>query len=1261
MPEEMEVEMHEELHHSERADQGGASTNAGEVGEWHRGAGNGLPAIPRSRPLADPSATVAPKQGKRRRITAAARFIAHRRYAHAKSHRLRRTAANDELVGLQFEGHIENCDCDTCMRKNAQKRPFKQRAARRATVRGYRIHSDLKEWPTRSKKGYKYSICFVCDATRRGKTYPMKKKDDALQKLKQFLREECAPRGIKVRVLRSDNGGEYIDGILQSWCASHTIRQEFSPPDCQSGNGVAENYWREMARYVRSILWDQQRGDEWWPAALRMADSIRNVLESDVVDGSGIPEVQWTGESVDVAHFRVPLSTAWTFIEKAKRDGGTLGDRRMKGVLVGYARDSACYEVYDPLTERVYNRRHADVICDEREAVPPEERTMKGSIRTAACSSNGTDSGESGTVSGTDTDSGVSSSTVGGVSIDSDAVDTNSGIGSSTVSGVSIDSDAEEAVGDNSSLTRTDQVTYTPAVPATRVHGREKFLRLSRAQTIAELAGMFACTPTDYLRVLHQYDGWYQQVKNGSTIAAGSDVPVPGPAAETRKQAQRRTARPRRAAASGGGASSGTTSTCIAASKTVSGGGSSSPREDRRSRRILAAKRRAAVDAAALSALAIEYERLAKADAAPSTGPAGAGTAMYIADVGGGDADSRYESTKVLLAATTAGGARRKLAAGLQVTYDDEPRDVVYYEALASGEIPIGADDDIPTPKTRKQALSGKWSGDWIASEKREWDGLWAKEAFLDVPYTGQHLHHLMWVYKVKSDGTLKSRLVADGRQQDPTTYGETASPTMRTTSFRMLLAIAAMRNWGVWADDATQAFLCAERPKDKPLWAAYPTGKKKPGRCLLVQRHLYGFHDSPMGFFLCLRQHLLEDQGFIQSPNDECLFIQYKPGSKTEKARAAWEKDRYCSCLPCLREGPYPAPIVLGDVSVMVTVHVDDFASTGDDAAVTEYRRRLYKRFPCTGGPIKEYYGLDVLIDRKKGVTKLSASSYVKRMLKKLGIKKTTKVSTPMVLDVELKKLEGECTDRALQRRYRTLVGCVLHTAVTCRPDVAAAARALSTHLQHPGKQHETAALRVVHYLATTSELALTYGLYKTEAGFYGTCDASHGTENGAKGVTGWAFHLAGGAISWKSRTQGLVALSSTEAELIAVDDAARELRYLQKLLADVGITAPRPTLVGQDNQSTCLLVGSKRYNPRTRHLALRYHHTGDLQRAQVLQVQYLPTEYMPSDVLTKQLPKAVHWRQAYVILGHMALQWKKRVEEVAARKAAQRTASRL
>ena len=118
----------------------------------------------------------------------------------------------------------------------------------------------------------------------------------------------------------------------------------------------------------------------------------------------------------------------------------------------------------------------------------------------------------------------------------------------------------------------------------------------------------------------------------------------------------------------------------------------------------------------------------------------------------------------------------------------------------------------------------------------------------------------------------------------------------------------------------------------------------------------------------------------------------------------------------------------------------------------------------------------------------------------------------------------------------------------------------------------------------------------------------------------------MAGGAVAWKSRVQPLVALSSTEAEVIAVDDAARELRYLEKILADFGITAPRPTPIGQDNLSTCRLVGATSWNPRSKHMALRYHSTGDLQRAGVLQVKYLPTAAMPSDALTKPLARMPH-----------------------------------
>jgi hypothetical protein len=110
---------------------------------------------------------------------------------------------------------------------------------------------------------------------------------------------------------------------------------------------------------------------------------------------------------------------------------------------------------------------------------------------------------------------------------------------------------------------------------------------------------------------------------------------------------------------------------------------------------------------------------------------------------------------------------------------------------------------------------------------------------------------------------------------------------------------------------------------------------------------------------------------------------------------------------------------------------------------------------------------------------------------------------------------------------------------------------------------------------------------------------DASHGaTESGAKGVTGWGFHLVGGAVAWKARTQSLVALSSTDAELIAVavDEAARELpRYLEgeqgpASRISASAKAPRPTPMGQDNMSDISSVGSTHFDPRSRHIALGF-----------------------------------------------------------------------
>ena len=85
-----------------------------------------------------------------------------------------------------------------------------------------------------------------------------------------------------------------------------------------------------------------------------------------------------------------------------------------------------------------------------------------------------------------------------------------------------------------------------------------------------------------------------------------------------------------------------------------------------------------------------------------------------------------------------------------------------------------------PDPKSVKQALARGDADEWKKAMTKEWTGLWNKEAFAKAKKEGQKLHHMLWVFKRKGDGTYKARLCFDGRRQDPSTYDNIASPTMK-------------------------------------------------------------------------------------------------------------------------------------------------------------------------------------------------------------------------------------------------------------------------------------------------------------------------------------------------------------------------------------------------------------------------------------------------------------------------------------------------
>jgi len=245
---------------------------------------------------------------------------------------------------------------------------FKRAAENRSVTAGERIHSDVKTVSVRSRTGCKYAVCFVDDATRRGKSYGIKHKSEVLDKWQQFLEEELLARGLSCKYLRSDHGGEYISEEMTAFNNVRGIQAERSPPHCQSADGVSEVYFRETFKMVRTIIWDQQRSHGWWLVALGFADIIRNHLTTAALDGK-VPESAFIKKPVEVGHFRVPLTRCWSYVESGNRSG-TISARRIECVFVGYAPKSTSYEVMDVESGTVYNRRHADVVFDEASKAP---------------------------------------------------------------------------------------------------------------------------------------------------------------------------------------------------------------------------------------------------------------------------------------------------------------------------------------------------------------------------------------------------------------------------------------------------------------------------------------------------------------------------------------------------------------------------------------------------------------------------------------------------------------------------------------------------------------------------------------------------------------------------------------------------------------------------------------------------------------------------------------------------------------------------
>jgi len=530
-----------------------------------------------------------------------------------------------------------------------------------------------------------------------------------------------------------------------------------------------------------------------------------------------------------------------------------------------------------------------------------------------------------------------------------------------------------------------------------------------------------------------------------------------------------------------------------------------------------------------------------------------------------------------------------------------------------------------PDPVTRRDAQrSPDWDA-WRAAEVEELKALWDLGCFEFVTRGEARrrgmkvLLHNKLVYKRKPT-RLKGRLVVCGTAEAKSALD--SSSVCRMESVRMLCAIHASSTCAIELIDVCNAFICAPMPTDRPVFTTMPkamdlgflnsaniptpagcksatwTDEMRDSHVLQCHRGIYGLRRSPKLWQDHLTQYLL-DEGFERLEADPCVF---KRGL------------------------------------LYVAAYVDDLAAfCAEPQLVKQFMARIQTRFKC------RYYGactnfLGCNVHRSSDTITLSQEDYIQSLSDRYLDGSDHPTVIPMS---ELPRPRADAEERADGSAYRSIVGALLYASTCTRPDVAQSVAALTRHFSDPSHAHMRAARRVLAYLVATKTRGVTYrgGASRQISGY---SDASWASEPGRKSTSGYVFMMAGAAISWCSKQQSTVALSSSESEYVALSWSSREAIWLQRLrrcMLPDAVAAQHTVTMFEDNTAAALWAQDSHSHQRSKHIDISHHFIRDLVRSGLLQVVYIPTKKQLADCLTKPLAADLFRPLTSAVMGECAL----------------------
>ena len=497
-------------------------------------------------------------------------------------------------------------------------------------------------------------------------------------------------------------------------------------------------------------------------------------------------------------------------------------------------------------------------------------------------------------------------------------------------------------------------------------------------------------------------------------------------------------------------------------------------------------------------------------------------------------------------------------------------------------------------PECYEEAVKAEAKVKWEQAMDDEMDSLTTNQTWdlVELPKGKKTLHN-KWVYRLKEehDGSkrYKARLVAKGFQQKAgVDFTEIFSPVVKLSTIRAILSLVAVEDLHLEQLDVKTAFLHGDLDED--IYMRQPEGYEENGKENMVcklKKSLYGLKQAPRQWYIKF-DGFMSDNGYQRCHADHCCYF--------KKFQTSY---------------------------IILLLYVDDMLIAGSNMMeINKLKESLSKRFSMKDlGPTKMILGMRITRDRANKKLKLSQADYIDKVLKRFSMDKAKPVSTPLGSHFRLSKNQSPTTPKEKEYMskvpYASAVGSLMYAMVCTRPDIAQAVGMVSRFMSDPGKEHWEAVKWVLRYLKGTQDTSLCYG--GSEIRLHGYVDSDMaGDVDGRKSTTGYVFTLGSAAVSWVSRLQKIVALSTTEAEYVAATEACKEMVWLQSFMRELGKEQSNCTIYS-DSQSAIHLAKNSAFHARTKHIDIRYHFIRSLLDEGLISLDKIHTSQNPADMFTK------------------------------------------